>query len=141
MRYTIGLFKNDPRDIYVMIPRTAYGMSIHPCECNAKPNFHLPPKVESVVSRERQQLLYFTLLKAQIQISWEMLHLGKVCHKHYLVYMKVKSNEEVSRGDKFASFCTDDVKVKFWLELPGSVALELTTGLLCKLAFLHGLPI
>ena len=80
MRYTLGLFKIDVKDIYVSILRTAHGVSIHPCARDTKPNFHLPHKVESVVSRERHPLLYFPLLKAQIQILWEMLHPGEDWH-------------------------------------------------------------
>lgn len=120
MRYAVGIFKFDASDINLSIPGTAYDMSIHPSARDTKPNFHLPHEAESVVSRERHPLLYVPLLKAQIQISWEMLHPGGICHKHHSVYMKVKSDEKVRRGDKFAAFRTDGVKVQLGIELPGS---------------------
>ena len=120
MRYTVGLFKFDASDINLSIPGTAYDMSVHPSARDTRPNLHLPHEEESVVSRERHPLLYVPLLKAQIQISWEMLHPGEICHKHHSVYMKVKSDEEVRRCDKFAAFRTDGVKVQLWIELPGS---------------------
>ena len=114
MRHSVGLFSVEMSNIYVSIPGSAYDMSVHPSVRDTN------TEAESVVSREKHPLLYVPKLKAQIQISWEMLHPGGNCHKHHSVYMKNENREEMRKGDKFAPFRTGGVNVQLCIDLPGS---------------------
>ncbi|KAL3827066.1 hypothetical protein ACHAXA_007573 [Cyclostephanos tholiformis] len=114
MRHSVGLFSVVASDIYVSIPGTAYDMSIHPSARDTK------PEAESVVSSERHPLLYVPILKAKIQISWEMLHPDGNSCKHHSIYMIAESHEEMKKGDKFAAFRTGGVNVQLSIDLPGS---------------------